>query len=113
MCECAWIEERYKYNLSNFSECSTTNASLAELPSNQANGLHYGNAQNDLMEPSSATPVPPIQPAVELYRIEEDEHCKAKEYYVTSKELVTDFHINVLHNMYVPNVNGNWDDRSK
>lgn len=32
---------------------------------------------------------------------------------MTSKQLVTDFHINVLHKMYVPNVNGNWDHRSK
>lgn len=101
------------YSLSNVSEYSTTNASLAELPSNQANGSHYGNAQNDLMEPSSASPVPPEQPAAELYRIEEDEHCKAKEYYVTSKQLVTDFHIDALHNMYVPNINGNWDHKRK
>lgn len=50
---------------------------------------------------------------MEQYRVDEDEHCQAKDYYVTSKQLVTDFHINVLHKMYVPNVNGNWDHRSK
>lgn len=53
-----------------------------------------------------------IDPMLPLkqYRIVEDELCKAKEFYVTSKQSITEYHIDHLHNSCIPNVNGNWDD---
>lgn len=49
-------------------------------------------------------------PPHKRFRIEEDSECKAMEYYVTSKQLITKFHVEKLHKTYIPNVNGNWDD---
>lgn len=84
---------------------STTGASLSQ--SNQPNGSQYGNAQNDLTGQ-------PEQPPIEIFRVIEDPECKAKEHYETSKEkYVTDFHVEMLHTAYIPNVNGNWDHKSK
>lgn len=58
------------------------------------------NTQSDLNE----------TPPQKRFRIDEDPECKAKEYYVTSKQLITQFHVEKLHNAFVPNVNGNWDN---
>lgn len=44
------------------------------------------------------------------FRIEEDPDCKAKQLYITSKQLITEFHIEKLHTAYIPNINGNWDE---
>lgn len=44
------------------------------------------------------------------FRIEEDPDCKAKQLYITSKQSITEFHIEKLHTSYIPNINGNWDD---
>lgn len=51
-----------------------------------------------------------IAPPQPRFRIEEDVNCKAKQLYITSKQLITEFHIEKLHTSYIPNVNGNWDD---
>lgn len=58
------------------------------------------NTQSDLNE----------TPPQKRFRIEEDPECKAKEYYVTSKQLITQFHVEKLHKAFIPNVNGNWDN---
>ncbi|XP_055313175.1 serine-rich adhesin for platelets-like isoform X2 [Sitodiplosis mosellana] len=51
-----------------------------------------------------------IAPPQPRFRIEEDVNCKAKQLYITTKQLITEFHIEKLHTSYIPNVNGNWDD---
>lgn len=60
-------------------------------------------AQNDL------SAVPPHK----QFRIEEDVNCKAKALYVTSKQSITQFHIEKLHDLYIPNINGNWNQKGK
>lgn len=44
------------------------------------------------------------------FRVEEDVDCKAKQLYITSKQLITEYHVEKLHTSYIPNINGNWDD---
>lgn len=44
------------------------------------------------------------------FRIEEDPDCKAKHLYITSKQSITEFHIEKLHIAYIPNINGNWNE---
>lgn len=44
------------------------------------------------------------------FRVEEDIDCKAKQLYITSKQLITEYHVEKLHTSYIPNINGNWDD---
>lgn len=62
-------------------------------------------------EPTTATAdLNAIAPPQPRFRIEEDVNCKAKQLYITSKQLITEFHIEKLHTSYIPNVNGNWDD---
>ena len=62
-------------------------------------------------EPTTATAdLNAIAPPQPRFRIEEDVNCKAKQLYITSKQLITVFHIEKLHTSYIPNVNGNWDD---
>lgn len=44
------------------------------------------------------------------FRVEEDPDCKAKQFFITSKQSITEFHIEKLHTSYIPNINGNWDE---
>lgn len=46
------------------------------------------------------------------YTIQEDSFCKAKLYYESLKEKITDHFIDVLHNSYLTNINGNWSDET-
>ncbi|XP_017853662.1 mediator of RNA polymerase II transcription subunit 26 [Drosophila busckii] len=41
--------------------------------------------------------------------IQEDPHCIAKQRFCVQTNEITNFHINALHNFYIPNINGNWD----
>lgn len=61
------------------------------------------NTQSDLNE----------TPPQKRFRIEEDPECKANEYYVTSKQLITKFHVEKLHKAFIPNVNGTWDNNAE
>lgn len=79
-----------------FEFYSINTNSIAEI-NTDPNNL---NTQSDLKE----------TPPQKRFRIEEDPECKAKEYYVTSKQLITQFHVEKLHNAFVPNVNGNFDN---
>lgn len=77
-------------------------------------------ADNQSRQPSAAVPVclPVVAdepPAVEMpplrrFDVHEDPECAAREFYVTTKTSVTAFHIDLLHNSFVPNVNGNWNE---
>lgn len=62
-------------------------------------------------------PVPPplsepTAPQIPRFRVVEDPKCLAAKYYVTQKQDVCEEHLEALHNMYIPNVNGNWDHGS-
>lgn len=66
------------------------------------------------IQDGSITPIAPIdlnQFAFQSrFRVEEDVDCKAKQLYITSKQLITEYHVEKLHTSYIPNINGNWDD---
>ncbi|XP_011195011.2 mediator of RNA polymerase II transcription subunit 26 isoform X1 [Zeugodacus cucurbitae] len=49
-------------------------------------------------------------PILPTYEVEEDPHCVAKERFDLQTQKITKFHIDALHNCYIPHVNGNWDD---
>ncbi|XP_017062781.2 mediator of RNA polymerase II transcription subunit 26 [Drosophila eugracilis] len=51
-----------------------------------------------------------IQNAVlPIFTVQEDPDCIAKQRFYIQTNNVTRFHINALHNFYIPNINGNWD----
>lgn len=62
-------------------------------------------------------PLPPpdvvMNPIDNMPRLEviEDPDCAARKHFVDNKNCITAFHVAELHNAYVANVNGNWDDR--
>ncbi|KAH8361300.1 hypothetical protein KR084_001315 [Drosophila pseudotakahashii] len=41
--------------------------------------------------------------------VHEDPDCLAKQRFYIQTNKVTSFHVNTLHNFYIPNINGNWD----
>ncbi|XP_053967840.1 mediator of RNA polymerase II transcription subunit 26 isoform X1 [Anastrepha ludens] len=44
------------------------------------------------------------------YEVEEDPLCIAKQRFDIQTQKITKFHIDALHNCFIPNVNGNWDN---
>lgn len=42
------------------------------------------------------------------YKIEYDAECKAKNRFEVQTQKITRFHVDSLHNCFIPNVNGNW-----
>ncbi|KAH8395732.1 hypothetical protein KR222_001386 [Zaprionus bogoriensis] len=46
-----------------------------------------------------------------IYTLLEDPNCPAKQRFNVQTMDVTGFHINALHNYYVPNINGNWNSK--
>ncbi|XP_017476103.1 PREDICTED: mediator of RNA polymerase II transcription subunit 26-like [Rhagoletis zephyria] len=44
------------------------------------------------------------------YEVEEDPLCMAKQRFDIQTQKITKFHIDALHNCFIPNVNGNWDN---
>lgn len=54
-------------------------------------------------------PIPVNEPTIcQRYEVREDPHCPAKTYFITSKNCVTRYHVDTLHNSFIPNINGNW-----
>lgn len=54
-------------------------------------------------------PIPVIEPTIsQRFEVREDSLCPAKAYFITSKNCVTQYHVDTLHNSFIPNVNGNW-----
>ncbi|XP_014099679.2 mediator of RNA polymerase II transcription subunit 26 isoform X2 [Bactrocera oleae] len=49
-------------------------------------------------------------PILPTYEVEEDPQCVAKLRFDLQTQKITKFHIDALHNCFIPNVNGNWDD---
>ncbi|XP_017029088.1 mediator of RNA polymerase II transcription subunit 26 isoform X1 [Drosophila kikkawai] len=49
-------------------------------------------------------------PIIPSLVVQEDPHCLAKQRFYVQTNQVTSFHINALHNYYIPNINGNWND---
>lgn len=54
-------------------------------------------------ESSNVMPEP-----VSVYTVHEDPECIARQRFDVQTNDVTNFHINALHNYYIPNINGNW-----
>lgn len=46
---------------------------------------------------------------ISVYTVHEDPDCVAKQRFDVQTNDVTNFHINALHNYYIPNINGNWN----
>ncbi|KAH8384330.1 hypothetical protein KR093_001929 [Drosophila rubida] len=44
-----------------------------------------------------------------IYTVVEDPNCVAKKRFMLQTNQVTNYHVNVLHNLFVPNINGNWN----
>ncbi|XP_017051418.2 mediator of RNA polymerase II transcription subunit 26 [Drosophila ficusphila] len=44
-----------------------------------------------------------------VFNVLEDPNCVAKQQFYVQTNQITNFHINALHNFYIPNINGNWD----
>ncbi|EDW50930.1 mediator of RNA polymerase II transcription subunit 26 [Drosophila sechellia] len=49
------------------------------------------------------------QNAIPAFTVHEDPDCLARQRFYIQTNKVTSFHINALHNYYIPNINGNWD----
>lgn len=49
-------------------------------------------------------------PILPTYEVDEDAQCVAKQRFNLQTQKITKFHIDALHNCFIPNVNGNWDD---
>ncbi|KAH8269762.1 hypothetical protein KR018_000422 [Drosophila ironensis] len=45
-----------------------------------------------------------------IFTVHEDPDCLAKQRFYVRTNKVNNFHINALHNYYISNINGNWDD---
>ncbi|XP_030379407.1 mediator of RNA polymerase II transcription subunit 26 [Scaptodrosophila lebanonensis] len=57
----------------------------------------------------SVDTIVPMPIPMPIYTIHEDPDCAAKRRFEIQTNEVTSFHINALHNCYIPNINGNWD----
>lgn len=54
-------------------------------------------------------PIPVNEPTIcQCFEVVEDALCPAKAHFITNKNLVTQYHVDMLHNCFIPNVNGNW-----
>lgn len=68
---------------------------------------------NESFVPSLPLPPPPPIPVSEpticqRFEVREDPLCPAKAHWLTSKNCVTRYHVDTVHNCFIPNVNGNW-----
>lgn len=52
-------------------------------------------------------------PKLPIYEALIDPNCPAMKYYETNRNQVTNFHVEALHNYFIPNVNGNWNQVKK
>lgn len=73
-------------------------------PTNEANNIDTQVANNQDNDDSDKVPE-----IVSIYTVHEDPNCVAKQRFTVQTNNVSNFHINVLHNYYVPNINGNWN----
>lgn len=98
------MNERKMFD-ANIHDPTNTNTTTTTIAANEVRSK----SMHD--EPTTATAdLNAIAPPQPRFRIEEDVNCRAKQLYITSKQLITKFHIEKLHTSYIPNVNGNWDD---
>ncbi|SPP88965.1 mediator of RNA polymerase II transcription subunit 26 isoform X1 [Drosophila guanche] len=95
-------------------ENSDFNTSLAHLPLNIApldvasgnidavqNRVNCHNQEGENSEE--------LNVAIPVFTCHEDPDCVAKQRFHVQTNQVNNFHINALHNFYIPNINGNWD----
>ncbi|XP_034670535.1 mediator of RNA polymerase II transcription subunit 26 [Drosophila subobscura] len=95
-------------------ENSDFNSSLAHLPLNIApldvasgnidavqNRVNCHNQEGETSEE--------LNVAIPVFTCHEDPDCVAKQRFHVQTNQVNNFHINALHNFYIPNINGNWN----
>uniref|UniRef100_A0A1A9WQ87 Mediator of RNA polymerase II transcription subunit 26 n=1 Tax=Glossina brevipalpis TaxID=37001 RepID=A0A1A9WQ87_9MUSC len=52
---------------------------------------------------------PALVPEMPIYQTQEDPNCRAKYRFEVETQQITRFHIKALHNLFIENVNGNWN----
>ncbi|XP_026839008.1 mediator of RNA polymerase II transcription subunit 26 isoform X2 [Drosophila erecta] len=83
-------------------DVSTQNVSLNAININADVQLDNSNQERGKSETQNA-----ILP---VFTVHEDPDCVARQRFYIQTNKVTSFHINALHNYYIPNINGNWDN---
>lgn len=80
------------------------------LPENQNAHVSAATNVNELSVPCLPPPSIPVnEPTIcQRFEVREDALCPAKAFFITSKDCVTQYHVDTLHNSFIPNVNGNW-----
>lgn len=74
--------------------------------SNEANKIEMQAVVSDNQDEDDSEKVPET---LSMYIVDEDPDCVAKRRFTVQTNNVTNYHINALHNYYVPNINGNWN----
>ncbi|EDV90959.1 mediator of RNA polymerase II transcription subunit 26 [Drosophila grimshawi] len=80
---------------------------LKSTTTNEVNNLHsVVDLQMESDPGNNQTELVPLS----IYTVHEDPDCLARQRFEIQTNKVTTFHINALHNYYVPNINGNWNN---
>ncbi|XP_022217468.2 mediator of RNA polymerase II transcription subunit 26 [Drosophila obscura] len=95
-------------------ENSDINNSLAHLPTNIASldvaSVNADAVQNQVNSHNQeGENSEELNVAIPVFTCHEDPDCVAKQRFHVQTNQVNKFHINALHNFYIPNINGNWD----
>lgn len=67
--------------------------------------------QSQVLETNNGEEIPVEMPQFSKFEAVIDPDCAAMRYYETDRNEVTNYHIMALHDRFVPNVNGNWNQR--
>ncbi|KAH8385437.1 hypothetical protein KR009_007708 [Drosophila setifemur] len=94
-------ESKHKSAIFNVSASLLTNNVSLNLDANADTQFDISNQESNIEIHKAALPV---------FAVHEDSDCLAKQKFYDQTKKVNNFHINALHNYYIPNVNGNWDN---
>lgn len=86
-----------------FDNVKSSSAYGISAESNSCLDIQY-KEENDVSDINIAVTYP------SLFTLHEDPNCPAKQRFNVQTMDVTGFHINALHNYYIPNINGNWNN---
>ncbi|KAJ6641243.1 Mediator of RNA polymerase II transcription subunit 26, partial [Pseudolycoriella hygida] len=87
-------------------DSNNSNSMPSTFPQNQIGNTNATGLMIPCLPPP---PIPVAEPTpFPILEAREDPHCRAKHHYITSKNFITQFHVDTLHNNFIPNVNGNW-----
>ncbi|XP_043657557.1 mediator of RNA polymerase II transcription subunit 26 isoform X2 [Drosophila teissieri] len=82
-------------------EVSPQNVSLNIINFSADAQLDNSNQERETIETQNAM--------LPVFTVHEDPDCVARQRFYIQTNKVTSFHINALHNYYIPNINGNWN----